>query len=275
MTMLGTFVITWREAIEAALIVGILMTYLQKIGESRQYRYVWAGVGLGIGASIGFGLISGGISRLFEGIGQELFQAAILGLAVIVLTYMVVWMHYNSRHIKGELQKKADEALATRKLWMLGSLAFIGVFREGIETVLFLWGLVLQGGGAGHSWIVTGGFLGILVAVFMAWVFFKGFGHLNLRTFFSVTGVLLIFIAAGMLSTATGKLISVGVLPGLIEPVWNSSWLVTERSFAGALLSGLLGYRSRPSLMEVIAYALYFVTVVGWLQWRNKSTAVS
>ena len=271
--MLGTFVITWRETIEAALIVGILMTYLKKIGEARRYRYVMAGVGLGIGASIGFAAISDAISGLFQGVGQEIFQAAILLLAVGVLTYMVIWMHRNSRQIKGEIQRKADDAFATRKLWALGTLAFVGVFREGVETVLFLWGLILQGGGAGNGWMVAGAFLGIGAAIVMAWLFFRGFGHLDLKIFFRATGVLLLFIAAGMLSSATGKLIAIGWLPGLVEPLWNSSWLLDERGMTGALISGLFGYRSRPSLMEFLAYLLYFLAVLGGIRSQKLSTA--
>ncbi|MEK7872135.1 MAG: FTR1 family protein, partial [Nitrospirota bacterium] len=167
--MFGIFLITWREALEAALIVGILLTYLKKIGEAKNFKYIYYGVILAILASLLFAYFSNAVSLLFQGSREEIFHAAILFLAVGVLTYMVVWMHHNARELKGELQQKADEALAKNRVWALSSLAFIGVFREGIETVLFLWGLLLDSGDLVSYYAnITGGFAGIGLAVLMA-----------------------------------------------------------------------------------------------------------
>jgi high-affinity iron transporter len=265
--VLATFVITWRETIEAALIVGILLAYLRKIDHQHEFRYVYIGTFLAVIASLLFAGFSGLVNRLLQGFGEELFEALVLLTAVAVLTYMVVWMHHNAREIRGELQTKADQALARHQLWALGTLAFVGVFREGVETVLFLWGLLLQAGPAVDIWIqVWGGLLGIAVGVVIAWLFFKGFGHLDLRVFFKLTGVLLLFIAAGMLASVGGRLVSAGLVPPLIEPVWDSSWLLSERSLFGNLIAGLFGYRSRPSLVELILYVGYFPLVIAWLR---------
>ena len=265
--MLATFVITWRETIEAALIVGILLAYLRKIGHQHEFRFIWGGTILAIVASVLFAGFSGVVNWLLQGIGEDLFEVLILMTAVVVLTYMVVWMHHNAKEIKGELLTKADQALARHQLWALGTLAFVGVFREGVETVLFLWGLFLQAGPAVDlSLQVVGGLSGVALGVFMAWLFFKGFGHLDLRVFFRVTGVLLLFIAAGMLASVGGRLVMAGIVPPLIEPVWDSSWLLSERSLLGSLVSGLFGYRSRPSLLELLLYAGYFPLVMLWLR---------
>ena len=269
--MLGTFVITWRETIEAALIVGILLTYLDKIGQSSQFRMVFWGVAWAVAAAAAFAGLSTYAAALFQDAGQEIFGAAILFLATVVLTHMVVWMHHNAREIKGGLQHKAKLAIAKRQLWALAILAFVGVFREGVETVLFLWGLFLQGG-AGQSvgLAVTGGFLGIAVGILMTWAFFKGFGHLDLKPFFRVSGVILIFMAAGMLATGFGHLIAAGLVPGVVEPVWDTSWLLSERSFVGSLAAGIFGYRSHPSLVEAGSYLLYFPIVFGVLEFQRR-----
>lgn len=272
--MFGIFIITWRETLEAALIVGILLTYLKKIGESRNSKYIYYGVISAILASLLFAYFSNAVSLLFQGSREEIFQASILFLAVVVLTYMVVWMHHNAREIKGELQQKTDEALARNRVWALTSLAFIGVFREGIETVLFLWGLLLDSGDLVSYYAnIAGGFAGIGLAVLMAWLFFKGFGHIDLRIFFRVTGIILLFIAAGMLSTGVGKLIAADILPPIIDHAWNTSWLIDEHKIIGSVLSGIFGYKARPSLMEMLSYFLYFPAVIIWLRTQRHDLA--
>lgn len=266
--MLGAFLITWREGIEAFLIVGILLTYLYKIGQGRHVRYVYAGTAGALLASGAFAYFSNLLEVVFQDIGQELLHAAILSLATIVLTQMVLWMHHHARELKGQLQSRTDKAIAMQQLWSLGLLAFLGVFREGVETVLFLWGLVLQ---TRTTFMavgpLVGGVLGLGLAVITTWLFFKGFGHLDLRAFFRVTGLLLLIMAAGMLAAAAGRLIAAGVLPPLIEPLWNTAWLLDESRLPGSLLAGLFGYRSRPSLMEVLCYALYFPVTLLLARW--------
>ena len=272
--MLGTFIITWRETIEAALIVGILLTYLSKIGQSKQFHFVYWGAFWAVVASLVFAGFSNYLAVFFRDIGQDIFEASILFLATGVLTYMVVWMHHNAREIKGELQQQAELAISKNRLWALATLAFVGVFREGIETVLFLWGLFLQGG-AFESMAppVTGGLLGIGLGILMTWLFFKGFGHLDFRQFFKISGIILIFMAAGMLSSGIGKLVTVGLVPPLIEPIWNTSWLLSERSFFGSLAAGIFGYRSRPSLVQLIFYLLYFPVTILWLRRQHHDLA--
>jgi len=272
--VLGTFIITWRETLEAALIVGILLTYLNKIGQSNQFRFVYWGALGGVVASLVFAGLSDYLSVFFQDIGEDIFETVILFLATVVLTHMVVWMHHNAREIKGALQHKAELAITKNRLWALGTLAFVGVFREGVETVLFLWGLFLQGGGTPFAAPpVIGGLLGIGLGILMTWLFFKGFGHLDLRPFFRVSGIILLFMAAGMLSSGIGKLVAVGLIPPLMEPIWNTSWFLSERSFLGSLVAGIFGYRSSPSLVQALFYLLYFPITLIWLRRQRHDFA--
>jgi high-affinity iron transporter len=272
--VIGTLLITWREGIEAALIVGILLTYLVKLGQRKSFRYVYWGTFWAVLACLVFAYLSNRISFLFVGIGEDLFDASILFVAVVVMTHMIFWMHRHARELKGSLQRKADAALAKQQLWGLGVIAFIGVFREGVETVLFLWGLALQQA-AGTSSLLPflGGLLGLSLAVATAWLFFKGFGHLDLRPFFKVTGILLLILAAGMLATGIRKLLGSDIFaafPWASFPIWDTSRILDERNFIGSLAAGLFGYASHPSLLEVLAYVAYLSTVLLWLRWLQR-----
>ena len=257
--MLETLLIMWRETLEAALIVGILLTYLGRSGQPAGRRHVWLGAGAAVLAALGCAAASGGAVTLLAPDTQELIQAGILFLAVGVLSWMVVWMSRNARAIRGELHRKADRALEAGRLVGLAAIAFIAVFREGVETALFLWGVVVQRGATlAVAPLVGAGLAGAALAVATAWLFFRGSAFLRLQTFFLTTGVLLILVAAGLLASGVNKLIGLGYLPPVIPQVWNSSWLVRDGSPVGAVLGALIGYRSRPSLLEVLAFVGYF-----------------
>ncbi len=257
--MIETLLITWREMLEAALIVGILLTYLGRSGHRTGFRYVWAGTAAAVLAAVACGVGSSGVVARLDPDTQELLQAGVLFLAVGVLSWMVVWMHHHARALRGDLHHQAERVLATGRLVGLASIAFVAVFREGVETVLFLWGVVVQRGPqAAVGPLLAAGLAGAGLAVATAWLFFRGFGFLKLQTFFRVTGVLLLLVAAGLLTSGVNTLIGLGYLPPMVPQVWNSSWLVRDGSPMGAMLSALMGYRSRPSLLEVMAFVAYF-----------------
>jgi high-affinity iron transporter len=257
--MLETLLITWRETLEAALVVGILLTYLVRSGQGAALRYVWLGTAAAVVAAVACATASSGAVAMLDAETQEFVQALILFVAVGVLSWMVLWMHRNARSIRGDLHRQAERVLATGRLVGLAVIAFVAVFREGVETVLFLWGVVVQRGAQLAAMpLVAAGLGGAALAVATAWLFFRGFGFLSLRVFFRTTGVLLLLVAAGLLSSGVNKLIGLGYLPALVPQVWNTSWLVRDGSPLGAFLTALVGYRSRPSLLEVLAFALYF-----------------
>ena len=200
----GTFVVTLREGFEAALILGIVYTYLQKIGAERQYHYVTRGGVLGGLASIALGVLVTVLSGPLLDLGPDVIGLGVIFVAVVVLTWHGYWMQQHARAVKGEVQRRIDEAQASHRLWIVGVLAFTGVFREGAETVLFLWGLMTQA--ASHSgWTsAAGAFLGLAMAATLGWGIFRSGRHISLQRFFAVTSVFLLFLAAGMFTTGVG-----------------------------------------------------------------------
>lgn len=276
--MLGSFLITLREGVEAALIVGILLSYLSKTGKSRYNSYIYYGViaaalGSGVAAYL-FNLFFGGFTGRFE----KIFEGSIMFLAVVVLTYMVVWMHHQSRSVGMELKKKADAAIESKNLWALSTLSFIAVFREGVETVLFLYALFIQqaannGGSANYLSSILGAFGGIITAIILAYIFFKGFAHVNLKTFFRATGIIIIIISAGLLAHGVHEFEEAGILPPIIEHVWDINHILDEKGTAGSFLKAMFGYNGNPSLLEVAAYILYYPLVFWMLKKEDHDLA--
>src|SRR6266446_1567785 len=253
----ATFVVTLREAFEAALLLGIVYTYLDKVGARNQHRYVTLGGVLGAVASV---LLGAGLSVLsgpLLDLGPDVIGTAVIFVAVVLLTWHGWWMRQHARAIKGDVQRRLEQAGAGHRVWVVGTIAFVGVFREGAETVLFLWGLMTQTNVTGWGG-VTGGVLGIATAGVLGWAIFRGGRQLSLPHFFAVTSVLLLLVAAGLFSTGVGKLEAFGVLPGTAM-LWDTSRVLDDHGGVGGFLAGLVGYRARPSALEVLAYASYLL----------------
>lgn len=264
----ATFVITLREAFEASLILGIVYTYLEKIEARDNYRYVtWGGV-LGLLMSVGMGIGVGYLSGPLLDLGPDLVGATVIFAAVGLLTWHAWWMQQHARAIRGQVQHRIDEARAARRLWMVGLIAFTGVFREGAETVLFLWGIMAQAASPDGWGSLLGGVTGVATAAALGWAIFHGGKHLSLSKFFAVTTVFIMLLAAGLFSTGIGRLQGLGFLP-LGEPVWDTSALLSDRTVLGSFLTGLVGYRARPSALEVIGYVAYLVTAAGLIWGRG------
>jgi len=255
----GTFIITLREGFEAALLLGIIYTYLEKIGARREFRYVTMGALFGVVASILLGIVVTVLSGPLVDLGPDLIAAVVLFAASGTLTWHGWWMRQHARAMRGDLERRIDAAQATQQFWVVGVIAFTGVFREGAETVLFLWGLLTQvGTGSGGFLLALGGMLGVVGAVALGALVFQGARQLSLRRFFAWTSAFLLLLAAGLFSTGVGRLQGLGILPAA-DTLWDTSAWLDDRGFLGSLLAGLLGYRSRPSTLEVLAYAAYLV----------------
>jgi len=253
----ATFVITLREAFEAALLLGIVYTFLDKLGARAQFRYVTLGGALGVGASVALGIAVSVLSGPLLDFGPDLLGTIVIFVAVVVLTWHGWWMRQHARAVKGDVQRRIEDARGDHRIWVVATIAFVGVFREGAETVLFLWGLMTQAGVTGWGGMI-GGALGVLTAAGLGWAIFHGGRHVSLLRFFGITSGLLLLVAAGLFSTGVGKLEGFGVLPAS-PTLWDTSAILTDRGSVGGFLAGLVGYRARPSLLEVLAYATYLV----------------
>lgn len=269
----ATFVVTLREAFEASLILGIVYTYLEKIGARDSYRYVtWGGV-LGLMLSVGMGIGVGYLSGPLLDLGPDLVGLVVIFAAVALLTWHAWWMQQHARGLRGLLQHQVEEARASERFWMVGLIAFTGVFREGAETVLFLWGIMAQAASTNGWGSLLGGVIGVVTAAALGWAIFHGGRQLSLSKFFSVTTVFITLLAAGLFSTGTGRLQGLGFLP-MGEPLWDTSFVLSDRTVVGSFLTGLVGYRARPSMLEAGAYFAYLVMAAALL-WGRKPRSPS
>jgi high-affinity iron transporter len=265
----ATFVVTLREAFEAALLLGIVYTYLDKVGARDHYRHVTYGAILGALASVLLGVALSVLSGPLLDLGPDVIGTAVVFVAVVVLTWHGWWMRQHARAIKSDVQRRLEQAGASHRVWVVATIAFVGVFREGAETVLFLWGLMTQTSVTGWGG-VTGGALGIATASALGWAIFRGGRHVSLTRFFTVTSVLLLLVAAGLFSTGVGKLEAFGLLPGSAT-LWDTSRVLDDHGGVGGFLAGLVGYRARPSALEALAYASYLLVAGSLLFGRRAS----
>ena len=254
----ATFLITLREAFEASLLLGLVYTYLYKIGARAQFRWVSLGGALGLVASVAMGVAVGFLSGPLLDLGPDLIGAVVIFFAVVLLTWHAWWMQQHARGIRGELEQRIDRARTTQRLWIVGLIAFTGVFREGAETVLFLWGIMAEAISTAGWGTVLAGVAGVVTAAALGWAIFYGGKNVSLPKFFAITTALILLMAAGLFSNGIGRLEALGVLP-LMAPIWDTSSILSDSSVVGSFLGGLVGYRARPSLLEVGGYAAYLL----------------
>jgi len=261
----ANFLIGLREGLEASLVVGILVAYLVRTGNRAALRPLWAGVGIAIVASLGVGALLTFTSRSLTFSAQEAFGGTMSLVAVAFVTWMVFWMRRTARSIKGELEGRLDAALATGARALVVT-AFLAVAREGLETALFLWSTAQAASGANGSTTgpVIGATLGILTATVLGWLLYKRAVKLNLAKFFTVTGALLVVVAAGVLAYGFHDLLEAGVLKGAFfeHKAFDVSHAIPPSSWYGTLLKGIFNFRPDPTVFEVIVYLLYLVPVL-------------
>jgi high-affinity iron transporter len=258
--MFSAFLVALREGLEMSLIVGILLAYLARTGHRAEFPAIWAGVaGAALVSTAAGGLIFVTAGE-FSGRAEQLFEALALLTAVGVLTYMIFWMRRQAVTIRSELQARMSEALRTGSRAALVLLTVVSVGREGVETALFLFATTRASAPLAAG---VGAALGLGSAVLLGWLLYRGTYRLDLRAFFNVTSGLLLLVGAGLLTRGTGELQEAGMVPPLVEHVWNSGAVVNQTSTMGSLLEAIFGYTSTPSLLQVLVYALY-LAAVGW-----------
>jgi high-affinity iron transporter len=257
--VLANFLIGLREGLEAALIVGILVSYVVKIGRRDVLPRLWLGAGLAALISLLAGaLLTFGAYGLSDR-AQEFIGGALSIVAVGFVTWMIFWMLGASRHLTTQLGGEVDSHLAGAG-WGLVAVAFLAVGREGIETAVFIWAAVQASGSTALP--LAGAALGILTAIVLGYLIYRGVVSFNLNRFFTLTGVLLIFVAAGVLSYGVHDLQEAGLVPGIRTLAFDVSAAIPSDSWYGTLLKGILNFSPATTIAQAIAWLAYVVPVV-------------
>jgi high-affinity iron transporter len=258
-----------REGVEAALIIAIILAYLERTGNRRHFGKVWLGVGAAAALSVAIGAVLwvtiGGLPERSE----QIFEAVAMILAAAVVTWMLFWMRRQAANIRGELHAAVDRSLTSTSVWGLSILAFTAVVREGVETALFLLGQVaaVSGSESGALAVLLGALIGLILAAGIGYGFYRGAQVINLRTFFRWTGVALIFIAAGLLSHAVHELVEAGVITFGTEIAFDLSAILPHSgegvaALIGSLLRAMFGYTSQPEWITFLTWLGYIVIVL-------------
>lgn len=267
--MFPSYLLSLREGLEAALIIGIVIGMLRKINRPELTRDVWAGSLSAVGVSLLAAIVLHRLGTSLEGRAEEIFEGFTMLFASSVLTWMIFWMHRQARNIRNELESGVRRATTQGGRWGLFLLAFTAVLREGIELALFLTAAALA---TDTQQVLSGALLGLGTAILLGWSLFASLLKLDLRRFFQVTGVLLILFAAGLFVHGVHEFIAAGLIPPIVERVWDLNFIIHERSTLGGLLVALFGYNGDPSLTEVVAYLGYFVVIFFGLRRINNPT---
>ena len=262
--MLVTLLIALREGLEAALIVGIMLGYLKKTGQTAHGRQIWIGVfgAIALSVALAVGIQLAGAE--LEGAAEEIFEGTAMILAVVVLTWMVVWMRTQARTMKSSLEAQVQTAIGGGAGWGLAAVAFLAVFREGVETALLLSAAAFTTDAVGA---LAGAAIGLALAAVLGALIYASTIRLNLRMFFSVTSLLLLAFAAGLLARGVHEFQEAGVLATVNEHVWDLSGVLSEDSAIGQVASIVFGYQASPSIESVVVYAVYWLAMIFGVRW--------
>ncbi|NDI35271.1 FTR1 family iron permease [Chengkuizengella sediminis] len=284
---LQALLITFRETLEALLILGIIITFLKRMNHPEYTKYVWLGAGLALVASLGVAFVFQVVLTSFSMMASQIYlKISIMLISSMLLTHMVFWMAKNSRDMKGKLEGKLKTYVTAGSVIGMVIHSFLVILREGVETVFFF--VAITGGNiqlALQSW---GALAGIVIAAVVSYFFFKGTMRISLKTFFRVTGAMIIVIAAGLLVQGVGMMQDVGIIGSVMPQVYDVTWLLPEHPTdytqylrdtgtaplisgdVGIFFTALLGYAATPSIEEILVYFGYFA-VIFLLLWTRKS----
>jgi high-affinity iron transporter len=255
--VLAALIIVFREVFEAGLIIGIVLAVTRSV----PHRNLWIGGGVlaGVAGACLVAAFAGALSNLFAGMGQELFNAAILGIAVVMLTWHNVWMARHGREMASEV-RAIGQAVAegSKSLFALAVVVGVAVLREGSEVALFLYGIVTSDGGSALS-LALGGVVGLVLGALVCLLTYAGLISIPMRSLFVVTTVLITLLAAGMAAQAAAFLEKANWLTAMSNVVWDTSWLLDESSIPGKALHTLVGYTDQPTAMQLAVYVAVLV----------------
>jgi high-affinity iron transporter len=262
--VIASLLIGFREGLEAAIIIGIVMGYLIKIGQRSQVGMAWAGVGAAVLASLIVALAISLVGAELAGRAEQIFEGTTMFIAVAMLTWMIFWMRTQGRRLQTALETDLRAAATSGAVWGLFGLTFVAVFRAGVETALLFTASAFATNGLST---LIGASIGLAAAAALGWAIYASTARLNLGRFFNLSGVLLLFFAAGLLAHGVHEFQEAAILPATIEHVWNLNPILSESSGLGQILNALFGYSESPSLLEVLSYAGYWVVALGAMRW--------
>lgn len=269
---LSTLFIVWRESIEALLVIGILYAWLKKHDLQAQINRLWLGSGLGIALALCLAAVFFAAGHWFSGSGGDWFFAGMMLVAALLIMQMIVWMHRFGRRMKQQLEQEAAQSVSRSGGLGIMIIAMIAVAREGSETVIFLAGIGSQYQGTSLGLFALGGIAGFILALISFTILHKLANAVSWKWYFRISEAVLLLIGGAMLVSAFDKIaeqLSAFDLPDWLfafmgDPLWNTQWLLPDNSMLTSMLAALTGYRSQPSLMEVLALASYWGAAL-WL----------
>ncbi|MDI4663763.1 FTR1 family protein [Xanthobacter autotrophicus] len=250
--MIAALLIVFREVLEAGIVTGVVLA----ASEGIRHRGLWIGLGIlgGLAGSALLALFADRIASTFDGSGQDILNATILSVAVVMLVWTVVWMASHGRQMVFEMKEVGrDVKEGRRPLAALAIVVGMAVLREGVEIVLFLYGITTTGNETAGS-VVLGGLLGLAGGAAVSLALYRGLVAIPLKHLFKVTAIIITLLAAGLAAQVVGILQDAGFIQSLVDPVWNTSWLLADDSALGRVLRTLVGYRAEPTGMQLIAY---------------------
>ncbi len=265
--MFSTGIIVFREVLEAALIISIIAAATR--GVAGRTAWIAAGVGAGLcGATVVAGFTDV-IADFSEGRGQEIFNASVLLLAVLMLAWHNIWMAAHARKLAGDMKSVGTAvSLGERGLWVIAVVVGLAVLREGSEVVLFAYGIAAAGAAAGS--MAIGGLVGLACGVVTGYALYAGLLRIPVRHFFTVTGWMILLLAAGLASSAAGYLLQAGLLPALGNQLWDSSGFISSDSAVGEVLHILVGYEARPAGIQLVFYVSTLVAIGLGMLWSGR-----
>jgi len=279
---LSTLLIVWRESIEALLVIGILYAWLKKHGLQPQIYRLWFGAALGLVLAGGLAVVFFFAGQWFSGPGGEWFFAGMMALAALLIMQMIVWIHGHGRSLKSDLEHEAARTVSRSGGLGLTLIAMIAVAREGSETVIFLAGVGSQYQGTGLGLFAAGGAAGFILALLSFFILNYLANAVSWRCYFRLSEAVLLLIGGAMMVSACDKIadqLAAFELPGWLfafmgDPLWNMQGLLPDNSWFASMLASLTGYRAQPSLMEVLALALYWAAALGFSRRAGKNARI-
>ena len=269
--MLASLLIVFREVLEAGLIVGIVLAATR--GIAGRNAWVAGGIGAGVVGAGAVAAFAGTLSDAFAGSGQEVFNAAVLSLAVVMLGWHTIWMASHGREVARQIKDMGRAvAGASRSLLAVGVVVTAAVLREGAEVVLFLYGIAASSN-AGWGMLLLGGALGVVCGGLISWLLYRGLVTIPVGRLFGITNWLVALLAAGMAGQAAALLAKVDLIPSWGYEIWNTSWLIDESSIVGRALRALIGYSDRPMGVQLVAYVVVLALLVIGARLVHRSSA--